>query len=374
MRPETWAASRSACCLAPRFSRGRYPLKKTPHRELVRTPVAPVLAAFVVLFRGEASGVAHGLDTAYLELVETRPGVALVRWKSPSARSGLVPIFPDGCRPHRDSEGFGPWRLECLEPLAGQTLAVEGIGAVVTHVVVRVLLTEGHARSTVLQRDEPSWTIPAEPSRLGVATAYFALGLDHIARGTDHLLFLLLVALSLRRLGPILWAESAFTLSHTLSFAATALGWVRVASPTAEAAIALSLVLLARDVLRERGPLRTHEAAGLALVFGLVHGLGFAGAVRELGVPEREVGACLLGFAAGIEVGQVLFVLLAWGFLTLLPSLLARARMLPGLNASSMGNDLEIEDTFAGLRRLGGTLIGLAGATWLWTRLTDLFG
>jgi hypothetical protein len=104
-----------------------------------------------------------------------------------------------------------------------------------------------------------------------------------------------------------LWAESAFTVSHSVSFAATALGWIRVSPTAAEACIALSLVLLALDLGRGAIP-SVRKGAGTAFVFGLVHGLGFAGGLREVGLPDHEVSVALLGFATGIEIGQVTFL------------------------------------------------------------------
>jgi hypothetical protein len=132
----------------------------------------------------------------------------------------------------------------------------------------------------------------------------------HIATGADHLLFLALLVLVLRRVRAVLLAETAFTVSHSLAFSATALGWIHVRPAPVEACIALSLVLLALDV-RGDGATPTRSAwrgAATALVFGLVHGLGFAGGLREAGLPDAHAAVALLGFGLGIEVGQVVFL------------------------------------------------------------------
>jgi hypothetical protein len=128
--------------------------------------------------------------------------------------------------------------------------------------------------------------------------------------GYDHLLFLLLLVLLLRRARSVLLAETAFTLSHSLSFSATALGWIHVSSVGAEACIALSLVLLAAEIDLRGPPADAWTGARLALVFGLVHGLGFAGGLREIGLPEHAIAPALLSFAAGVELGQVAFLAL----------------------------------------------------------------
>ena len=120
--------------------------------------------------------------------------------------------------------------------------------------------------------------------------------------------------LLLSRVRSVLLAETAFTLSHSLSFSATALGWLHVSSTAAEACIALSLVLLAADV-RVRGapPPARARGAWLALVFGLVHGLGFAGGLRGIGLPEHAVAPALVSFGAGVELGQVAFLAVVLG-------------------------------------------------------------
>jgi hydrogenase/urease accessory protein HupE len=152
---------------------------------------------------------------------------------------------------------------------------------------------------------------------LSVARRYVALGVEHIAIGVDHLLFLLALVLCLRRFAPVMLAETAFTLSHTLSFSASALGWIRVSSTAAEACIAASLVLIALDVTRPQRDAQW-KVACLAFAFGLVHGLGFAGALAEVGLPSSEVPAGLIGFAGGVELGQIIFLVIAVAALRLL--------------------------------------------------------
>jgi hypothetical protein len=153
------------------------------------------------------------------------------------------------------------------------------------------------------------------------------LGVVHIGTGDDHLLFLLLLVLLLRSARSVLLAETAFTLSHSVSFSATALGWIHVSSAGAEACIALSLVLLAAEIEPRGPPADAWRGARLALVFGLVHGLGFAGGLREIGLPERAIAAALVSFGAGVELGQVAFLALLLGGLHLMRD----ARMLPRL-------------------------------------------
>jgi hypothetical protein len=162
-----------------------------------------------------------------------------------------------------------------------------------------------------------------------VARQFVGLGVKHISTGLDHLLFLLGLVVALRRVRAVMLAETAFTLSHSLSYTASALGWVHIPTGPVEACIALSLVLVALEAARRGAagpevvpPLRSLElrGTGLAFVFGLVHGLGFAGGLAETGLPVNAIPPALLGFAAGVELGQVAFLALALGAFALLRS------------------------------------------------------
>jgi len=172
---------------------------------------------------------------------------------------------------------------------------------------VRRWITASH----LLKPDSPTWEIPREgKARSQSHCTYVRLGVVHILLGRRSPPLLALLVLSLERARSVLLAETAFTLAHTVSFAATALGMVRVSPVAAEACIALSLVLVACDVKA-----RVH--AGCATV-AIVRGarvrvrsrsrLGFAGGLREVGLPERDVGWALAGFGLGVEIGQVAFL------------------------------------------------------------------
>lgn len=296
---------------------------------------------------------AHGMRTAYFELTESQPGsgAALVRY---TLYDRQVSFTVDGCALTPAGGDVGANRFaftfRCPSSLAGRTVRALGLGPLVTEAVVRVALADGSVRSGVLRADRAAFTLRAGGSPLAIAGEYLGLGLLHIATGWDHLLFLLALALQLWRARAVLLAETAFTLSHTLSFSATALGVVRVSPLAAEACIALSLVLLARELVRER-PITAARGAWVALLFGLVHGLGFAGGLREIGLPEHEVAFALVGFGAGVELGQVAFLVLV---LVVLHLRAVAARRAP-------------------LQFSGGLAIGTVGAFWFIQRLAALW-
>ena len=108
-----------------------------------------------------------------------------------------------------------------------------------------------------------------------------------------------------------MWTVTAFTLAHSLTLALSALGWLALRSPPVEATIALSIVLVACEALRKEATLSRRWPALVAFIFGLVHGLGFAGALKEIGLPQNHLSVALLTFNLGVEAGQLLVVGLA---------------------------------------------------------------
>jgi hypothetical protein len=253
-----------------------------------------------LLFAGSAS--AHGMRSIYVEVVELSPGQARVTTRAQVPVTGITITADAPCT--LDGE-----MLVCPGTLGGATLHVEGLGPIVSEAVVWVS-AEGTSTSHLVTPQAPSWTLPStHVSSLEVARDYVGLGVRHIATGADHLLFLLALVLALKRVRAVLLAETAFTLSHSLSFSASALGWIHVSAAAAEACIALSLVLVALDI--GRGETTARRGAALAFVFGLVHGLGFAGGLAEIGMPPSAIPAALVGFAGGVEIGQIAFLAVA---------------------------------------------------------------
>jgi len=137
------------------------------------------------------------------------------------------------------------------------------------------------------------------------------MGIAHIFGGFDHLLFVLGLVLLVSSAARLVKTITAFTLAHSLTLGLATLGLVRVPQAPVEAAIALSIVFLARELIeRRRGnpSLATRRPWLMSFGFGLLHGFGFAGALSAVGLPQGDVPLALAGFNAGVEVGQLLFV------------------------------------------------------------------
>jgi len=203
------------------------------------------------------------------------------------------------------------WQIARARGLAGQTISVDGIAGGVTDVIVRVERQDGTSQVERLLPQKPRFTVKAATSTTEVARSYFVLGVGHILGGVDHLLFVLALLLIVRGGKRIIATITAFTVAHSITLAAATLGWVHVPGPPVEAMIALSIVFVASEIvhgLRGAPGLTARAPWVVAFTFGLLHGFGFAGALAQVGLPQKAIPVALLMFNVGVEVGQLIFV------------------------------------------------------------------
>jgi hypothetical protein len=267
-----------------------------------------------------------------LELTEMQDGWVEVIWKVPVKGDrvlGLTPVFPDFFEPALPPSGRvvkgayvqrSTYRTNNT-PLTAAAIEIEGLAGLSTEVLLRIKLFDGTEHSAVLRASSPRFTIPVEPSKSEVAVSYWQMGAIHILEGYDHLLFLLTLLLIVSGIWPLLKTVTAFTLAHSITLALATLGIVNIPPVPTEAVISLSIVLLAVEAVRKsQGKMTMAERYPwlIAFTFGLVHGLGFAGALSEIGIPQNEVPLALLMFNVGVETGQVLFVVVVAGLLAAL--------------------------------------------------------
>lgn len=300
----------------------------------------------VVTAAGEAR--AHPLAPALLEIRELGDGAA-VTWKTPAfgaPGARLRPLLPPGCeattKPRTtadDTTLSETWSVAC-GGLAGARLGVDGLDRANTQALLRLVFADGRVVSTVLTARQPSFTVPREPQPLTVAADYARLGIEHIATGADHLLFVLGLLLLIPATGTLARAITGFTLGHSITLSLAALGWASVPSRPIELCIALSVLALAIELTRaDRATLLRRFPWAVAAAFGLLHGLGFAGALREIGLPAADLPLALFSFNGGIELGQLAFVaaiLAAGGALRRLP--LRMPRWAPQVPVYAMGS------------------------------------
>ena len=141
------------------------------------------------------------------------------------------------------------------------------------------------------------------------ALTYTVLGIEHILGGPDHLLFVLCLLFIARSGKKLLWCITGFTIAHSITLIAASLDWVAIPIPPVEAAIALSIVFLASEIIKRReASLSLRYPATVSSSFGLLHGFGFASVLSDIGLPAEETVLALLSFNVGVEIGQLLFV------------------------------------------------------------------
>lgn len=318
------------------------------------------------------SAGAHEVRPGYLELRAVEGDAWDVLWKVPAKgdlRLGLYVRLPDSC------EGSEPvtqlvggahverWRVRCASRLSGESIRIEGLSSTRTDVLVRVKHAEGGEQTVRLTPSDPAFRVTRAPGGLSVAATYLGLGVEHILLGVDHLLFVLALLFLVGGARRLIGAVTAFTAAHSLTLAAATLGWIHVPPAPVEAAIALSIVFVAAEIVRGGG-LAARKPWLVAFCFGLLHGFGFASALSQVGLPDHAIPVALALFNLGVELGQLLFI----AAVALLLALASRLRR-PFAQSAACG----LWDVAALAARPAAYAIGSAGAFWLIERTASFW-
>jgi len=279
--------------------------------------VAVIFATIALISRVEA----HEVRPAYLEITERADGKLDVLWKQPSVglmavalhpriAGGLLDRKPDGIE---DAENFQLQRWQAVDPgaggLDGREVGIDGLERTITDTLVLVHLKNGDEEQRVLNAAQRSFAVNAHSG--ASVPAYLKLGVQHILTGIDHLLFvfgLLLLSAGWRQL---LRTITAFTVAHSITLALTALKLISVNPQLIEAMVAYSILFLAVELVRKAGGIdgiTQRQPWIVAFGFGLLHGAAFAGALKEIGLPQHNIPAALFLFNVGVELGQLIFV------------------------------------------------------------------
>ncbi len=284
---------------------------------------------------------AHDARPNYVQITEIAPNTFSVSWKVPASvpAGGLpYPVLPGDCNAERQaawqqagSEYVGQQRFVCEDGLPGRNV---GIAFPIVNpslsTLYKIRLANGEDHVRILKPGESEWRVPKAESRFDVAQEYTLLGIEHIWIGIDHLLFvacLLFIARTPRRL---LITITGFTVAHSITLALSALDVVRIPTPPVEAAIAMSVVFMAWEIVKgDDSSLAYRYPVAVSSSFGLLHGFGFAAVLRDIGLPQTELPTALLFFNVGVEIGQVLFVLALVAAWYLLRPLLLRDLRVP---------------------------------------------
>ncbi len=264
-----------------------------------------VLTLCILLF-GPLAG-AHSFDSSTLTLTEVAVGKFSIRWQTTATtlqRLRSPARYPSSCHERGAELDCGPLGL------VGQ-IEFPWLRGGESRVTVVIDWLNGSRLLRVVDGGSPSLNVYGIPKSAGlaflapVARDYTWLGIEHILTGFDHLMFVLAVTILVRSRKALLLAITAFTVAHSLTLAATVLGWLQLPSAAVETTIALSIVLACAECLRPTNSL-AHQAPWLVtFAFGLLHGMGFASALLETGLPAEHVPSALLFFNLGVELGQL---------------------------------------------------------------------
>ena len=313
--------------------------------------LAICLLVFVTLV---SSVFAHQLQPAYLELRQIDADTYDMLFKVPAGIDGrrldMHVVFPPGCTVAQSHTSvinrayLDRWRIKHAGGLRHSTIRIAGLSATMTDVLVRVLNRDGTTQVKLLKPYDPMFVVEATPHRWRATMTYVRLGIEHILMGVDHLLFVLGLLLIVGMTGSLLKTITAFTVAHSITLAVATLGYASVPLAPLNAMIAFSILLLGPEVVRVwRGEtsFTIKYPWGVAFLFGLMHGFGFASGLKATGLPQADIAWALVLFNVGVEIGQVFFVglmlTMTWSFRTLEIRWPRWALALPGYTVGTLG-------------------------------------
>ena len=299
------------------------------------------LAVLLICIAGFAS-VSHGhaLQPGFLELRLVDTDLYSVLWKKPANRGkpmAISAVLPENCDQAKPPASvwdgmayLARWTARCAGGLEGGEIRIDGLDQTSTDVLVRFDFTDGNVESRRLTPEDSSFTVPAIPSRFEVVRTYLVLGFKHILEGIDHLMFILALLILVKGKRRLVITVTAFTLAHSLTLAGATLQLVQIPGPPVEAAIALSIMFVASEIMHSRSgsPGLTEKYPWIvAFIFGLLHGFGFAGALAQIGLPQSSIPIALLFFNVGVEIGQLFFIACVFSIIVLGGAIISRISM-----------------------------------------------
>ena len=284
-----------------------------------------------------SSSYGHALQPGFLELRLVDTDRYSVLWKKPANRGkpmAISPVLPKHCDqaepPQMVWDGvayLARWTAHCKGGLEGGEIHIDGLDQTSTDVLIRFEFTDGSVDSRRLTPGDSSFTIPIIPSHFEVVHTYLLLGFKHILEGIDHLMFVLALLILVKGKRRLVITVTSFTLAHSLTLVCATLGLISIPGPPVEAAIALSIMFVASEIIHGRlgNPGLTEKYPWIvAFIFGLLHGLGFAGALAQIGLPQSAIPIALLFFNVGVETGQLFFIVCVFSIILVGKEIISR--------------------------------------------------
>jgi len=327
--------------------------------------VLPVLLG-TMLFTGQS--IPHEIRPAYLQIDEIALNRFDVLWKQPSMGAIALPLVPklsNGLLDTPSDEEYVTdsfvirrWkgRVVSRDTFDAATVRITGLEQTLTDALVIMSFADGQQIQTLLKSGDPAFVINLTDTGKIPVAAYLTLGIKHILSGFDHLSFVLCLVMLVSGRLQLLGTVTGFTIAHSVTLAAAALGYVHVSAPLIESLVALSIVFVAVEVIKlwkgHRG-ITTRYPWLIAFIFGLLHGFAFAGSLANIGLPPHNIPGALLLFNCGVEIGQTLFVGVVLGLIDAL-------RRFPLVSLS------------VSIRWLTPYAVGTTASYWLFERITLL--
>ena len=318
------------------------------------------LVLFALLFFS-TTVFAHPLAPTLWSIDEQAKGHYSVIWKTPlTPTSGVhqAPVFPETCqaitKPTHSIEGSGKvaqWTIRCQPAsLIGQNLQVSGLEANSAGVLFRITFRDGDQQHRLLSSEAPHIVIQTAPDTAEVFLTYLLSGIKHLVYGIDHVLFICLLTLLVGWNRQLIWTVTLFTLGHSATLSLTALGFVSFPIMLVESLIAFSIVAAAVEVIKRDSHTFFRRYPWIAAgSFGLLHGMGFASVLSDVGLPANDIPLALAAFNIGIETGQLFIIGI----------LLASWKLIKSIKLSFPAYSYQA----------CGYLFGIVAAYWFWERL-----
>lgn len=301
----------------------------------------------------------------YAEITEVEELTYDVRIKLPPTVPSVNPPLlelPGNCEAiARPGAGRDSITYRCQEPLPGQEVSMVYPGPKPrTNILMKVVLLSGETHTVVRKPDNTRWSIPLAETKLQVAKDYTLLGIFHIWEGKDHLLFVLCLIWIAGDMRRILMTITGFTVAHSVTLVLAALEIVRLPIPPVEIVIALSVVFLAMEIAKgKQDNLTWNYPIAVSSSFGLLHGLGFAAVLAEIGLPQVELITGMLFFNVGVEIGQIAFALVV---------ILCIVVLKKSISGSASSEKIELK-----IQRAMSYVVGCWAAFWVVERIAGSF-
>tara|TARA_Y100000385_G_C13077386_1_gene632111 strand:- start:659 stop:1660 length:1002 start_codon:yes stop_codon:yes gene_type:complete len=277
---------------------------------------------------------AHEIRPAFLKISESSNNSYHLFWKVPMTQGKYINILPEfeiqGEWTQLDERSteealIREYSFTTNRSIKGSSIKIQNLEKTLIDVLVQVDFDDKSTYSFMVQPTKPFAFVPEDSGLWQTISTYFHLGVEHIWLGYDHLLFVVGLFLLIPGIGPLIKTITSFTIAHSITLALASLGFIKVSSGPVEAIIALSIVLLALEAYnyqKGKTSLTIQYPWIVAFLFGLIHGLGFAGALSEIGLPQKSIPSALLFFNVGVEAGQILFVIALWSLFAILKKFL----------------------------------------------------